>query len=137
MAYTYVDISLVKNKDVYSQGYDNTNDVWTEQALIDVFDFYLLAADNKYSQIYREKEIAEADVKTFASGKMTETAKNMLMNYAYCRYYSDNPLTLDEVNQEEKFCNLFMDAYNSIDVSDITNETPSEEDSLDYWADRE
>lgn len=142
MANVYIDISQIKNKKVYSEGYDNTQDEFTEADLLVKYQFYLDAADNWFKQVFQRLKIAEADVKTFASGDMTENVKEMIVSYSYYRYFDDN---CDYTNEEDpmllernKYLKRYKDLLSMIDVSDIINVIPSgEDDNYPYWMDRE
>lgn len=141
MANVYIDISQIKNKKVYAEGYDNTQDDFTEADLLTKYQFYLDAADNWYTQVFQKLSIDVADVKTFASGEMTEDVKEMIVSYSYYRYFKDN---CDDMNEDDpmylemkKYYKRYNELLGMIDVSDIINEIPSEEDTSDWYMDRE
>lgn len=137
MAYTYIDISQIKNKLVWGEGYDNTQGTWCESDLETIYNDYLLAANNRYIEIYNELEIDEADVKTFASGEMTETAKKMVVDYSYYRFFEDN--LVNRVVEDPMYSSFigyrksYTDAYLNIKESDITAIIPGEDDIEGYW----
>jgi len=136
MANIYIDITQIKNNLVWSEGYDNTQDTWVEANLLAKYQYYLDASDNKYIEIFKRMEIAEADVKTYASGEMTETAKELIVSYSYYRFFRDYPVVFVEVDQEKKYKKIFDDLYNNLLDSDVTGVIPSDDDNVEIWMDR-
>lgn len=129
----YIDIEQIKNKLIWTEGYDNTQEEWDISKLESKFNYYLDAANNKYIEIYKRMEIAEADVKTYESDEMTETAKELVVSYSYYRFFKDNPVVFEEVDQEIKYKKIF-DAFEAgLLESDITAIIPNDNDDLGYY----
>lgn len=138
----YVDISQMKHRLITALGKDSKGNVIPDKLEPFLAD-YMDCTDDMYTELYEKFGLLEEDVKDFASGEMTSTAKKLCKYHTYYTFFEDNygnaqvattKSTTDAMYKAYlDFKMKFDDIMESITKFDLTNDP--EDITTDYILD--